>query len=672
TGSGQPGWMITAAAPVACSGNIETLLDYATVDAGDHPAMADSCFASLFHACTALSSAPALPATNLTDSCYFAMFVGCRGLTEAPVLPATTLANNCCSSMFQACTGLTNAPALPATNLADHCYANMFYGCTGLTQAPALPATNLAGSCYRAMFANCTSLAEAPTLPATTMADSCCSFMFSDCTTLTTPPVLPATNLAGNCYTAMFSGCMGLTEAPTLPATTLAYGCYKEMFYGCTGLTSLPELSATTMADFCYRAMFYGCTGITLYEDGTAPTWGIPAGAQAAQYWNFDMLAGTGGTFTGDPVIGAIYYYTPPQVGVQVVFDATGGAFADGASAVTQVCVNVYGELPVAAREGYTLVGWFDGCTNGAAQAAAGGALLYGTAHTLHAHWTAVPGTTPASIFAYTVNADGTVTITGFRDPNQKVTKLVLPDMIDGRFVTAIAPGAFANSTSGMTEVFFPVFCTSIGSKAFLSVTTITHLEFPPTRDWRNPTQPANLHIGSYAFSGAKGLTALTLPAEVASLGDYAFNNAVNLKRITILGHPTLGKQVFRSVGNTPGGVTLHLDPALAGNATYMATLTSGMLNVTVETDAIITGLQIRAIGFAPSGRVVLGVTIERAAEWGAPDLASFRVKHRAQLGGASNVLVPVAAVLEADGSVTLEIPMPAGGNAFFRVFILN
>jgi len=35
-------------------------------------------------------------------------------------------------------------------------------------------------------------------------------------------------------------------------------------------------------------------------------------------------------------------------------------------------------------------------------------------------------------------------------------------------------------------------------------------------------------------------------------------------------------------------------------------------------------------------------------------------------------VLVPVAAVLEADGSVTLEIPMPAGGNAFFRVFILN
>jgi hypothetical protein len=50
--------------------------------------------------------------------------------------------------MFYGCTGLTSAPALPATNLADSCYNRMFYDCTGLTTAPTLPATTLAERCY--------------------------------------------------------------------------------------------------------------------------------------------------------------------------------------------------------------------------------------------------------------------------------------------------------------------------------------------------------------------------------------------------------------------------------------------------------------------------------------------------------------------------------------------
>jgi len=668
TGYDKPGWTITAAAPVACSGNIETLLDYATVDANGHPAMADWCFSYLFYGCTNLTEAPELPTTTLAEGCYRSMFSGCTGLTNAPALPATTLAENCYYAMFYGCTSLLEAPELPATTLAGYCYYGMFADCTSLAEAPTLLATNLTESCYGYMFYNCTGLTMPPTLPATTLARDCYLRMFYGCTGLTQAPTLPATTLADWCYTGMFFNCAGLTETPALSATTLAEGCYYDMFNGCTALTQLPELPATTLADYCYNGMFSGCTGITLYEDGTAPTWGIPAGATSAQNWNANMLAGTGGTFTGDPVVGTTYYYTP--IGVQVVFDATGGAFADGASAVTQVCVNVYGELPVAARDGYTLVGWFDGLTNGAAQAATGGALLYGTAHTLHARWTAVPDGTPASIFAYTNNADGTITITGFTGPNQQVDKLVLPDMIDGRFVTAIAPLAFANSTSGMTEVYFPVFCTSIGDKAFLSVPTITRLVFPNTRDWRNPTEPADLHVGKYAFSGATGLTELTLPAEVAELGDYAFLNTRNLQKITILGRPALGTQVFRNAGVNTEGVTLHIDPALAADEEYMARLTALMHNVTVRTDGTITGLRIYMIGFAPSGNVILGVTVEKDPEWGVIDPASIWVKCRAQLSDANEVLVPVAAALEADGTVTLEVARPEGDSAFFRAFL--
>ena len=86
------------------------------------------------------------------------MFYGCTALTQAPALPATTLANNCYESMFQGCTSLTKAPALPAKTLTVGCYSNMFYGCSSLTQAPELPATLLVTRCYNQMFYGCRSI----------------------------------------------------------------------------------------------------------------------------------------------------------------------------------------------------------------------------------------------------------------------------------------------------------------------------------------------------------------------------------------------------------------------------------------------------------------------------------------------------------------------------------
>ena len=176
-------WTINGA-DIRCDGNIETLLDYATVEAGQHPVMAEMCFAALFMGCTALITPPALPATTLASYCYASMFQDCTSLTQAPELLATTLASYCYSSMFQDCTSLTQAPALPATTLALGCYASMFYGCTNLTQAPELPATTLAEKCCRSMFYGCTNLTQAPALPATTLASYCYGSMFYGCTGL--------------------------------------------------------------------------------------------------------------------------------------------------------------------------------------------------------------------------------------------------------------------------------------------------------------------------------------------------------------------------------------------------------------------------------------------------------------------------------------------------------
>ncbi len=124
-------WVLTGS-NIKCIGNIENLLDYATVESGSHPTMSGYCYASMFSQCSSLTQAPALHATTLVEGCYNSMFDGCTALTQAPALPATTLASYCYQSMFFRCTSLTQAPALPATTLAGYCYSNMFYGCTSL------------------------------------------------------------------------------------------------------------------------------------------------------------------------------------------------------------------------------------------------------------------------------------------------------------------------------------------------------------------------------------------------------------------------------------------------------------------------------------------------------------------------------------------------------------
>ncbi len=150
-------WVLTGS-DIYCIGNIENLLDYATVEAGNHPTMANSCYRNMFYDCTSLTQAPALLSTTLAPGCYAGMFRNCKALTQAPALPATTLAPYCYSNMFYKCTSLIKASALPATTLANYCYNQMFRECTSLAQAPALPATTLADYCYYSMFQKCSKI----------------------------------------------------------------------------------------------------------------------------------------------------------------------------------------------------------------------------------------------------------------------------------------------------------------------------------------------------------------------------------------------------------------------------------------------------------------------------------------------------------------------------------
>ncbi|MBR7168742.1 MAG: hypothetical protein IKD33_08030 [Bacteroidales bacterium] len=182
---------------VACTGDIRTLIDYATYKTVD---TSSATFKELFYNCAQLTSAPALPATTLAEACYLAMFYGCISLTEAPELPAETLAPSCYSQMFDLCKALETAPALPATTLAPNCYYQMFAMCENLKTAPArLPATTLASTCYKQMFMSCTSLETAPELPAEKLVEGCYELMFSNCTKLSNITMLATDISATDC-----------------------------------------------------------------------------------------------------------------------------------------------------------------------------------------------------------------------------------------------------------------------------------------------------------------------------------------------------------------------------------------------------------------------------------------------------------------------------------------
>ena len=166
---------------VSCTGDIRTLIDYKSYASANTE---NARFCYLFSGCTALSTAPELPAITLADHCYFGMFADCSSLTQAPQLPAQTLKDRCYSNMFAGCSSLTTAPELSSMTLDVYCYSRMFLSCTSLTIAPALPATELKEACYYGTFQGCTSLTTAPVLHATTLVQGCYQKIFNDCLAL--------------------------------------------------------------------------------------------------------------------------------------------------------------------------------------------------------------------------------------------------------------------------------------------------------------------------------------------------------------------------------------------------------------------------------------------------------------------------------------------------------
>ena len=113
----------------------------------------------------------------------------------------------------------------------------------------------------------------------------------------------------------------------------------------------------------------------------------------------------------------------------------------------------------------------------------------------------------------YTENPDGTLTITGFANPDDASDPdLWIPDTILGKTVTGIGEAAFWECFS-LQSVVLPETVQSIESGAFAHCTSLTQINFPA----------ALTSIDNRAFYNCQSLARAELPDGIASVGYDAF-----------------------------------------------------------------------------------------------------------------------------------------------------
>ncbi len=130
-----------------------------------------------------------------------------------------------------------------------------------------------------------------------------------------------------------------------------------------------------------------------------------------------------------------------------------------------------------------------------------------------------------AADLTYTVNEDGSITVTGC---GGSPSRLNIPDKIDEKDVTAIGERAFSGCTE-LREIRLPAGLRSIGSYAFAD-SGLTEAEIPESVT----------DFGWNPFSGCTALASVSIPAALAGQG---FDGCTAVSSVTLTGYGALAPQ---------------------------------------------------------------------------------------------------------------------------------
>ncbi len=181
------------------------------------------------------------------------------------------------------------------------------------------------------------------------------------------------------------------------------------------------------------------------------------------------------------------------------------------------------------------------------------------------------------SVYTYTKDATtSTVTITGLNEDYATVDGLVIPSHILGDPVTKIGEMAFENN-SYIKYVFFEdnSNVTTFADRSFHSIPTLKHIEFP-----------SSLTTTGYWAFGGSGLLSVHIPSTLTTIGSRTFDSMKSLTAFTVdANHPNyatkdglLFNKNFTSLISVPAGLSgevvipdtvTHIDnSAICGSST--------------------------------------------------------------------------------------------------------
>ena len=360
-----------------------------------------------------------------------------------------------------------------------------------------------------------------------------------------------------------FSGCSGLTSIE-IPDTVTSIG--YSAFSGCSGLTSITiPNSVTSIGDY----EFFNCTGLTSIT--------IPDSVTSIGSWAFSGCSGLTAITILDSVtsIGEYAFYN--------CFGLTSVTFAEG-SQLTCIENHAFsgcrGLTSITIPESVTSIGSyaFSGCSAlKSITIPFVGAAKDGTSNT---HFGYIFGASSYDYnSSYVPSSLKSVVITGG---------------------TSIGNYAFSDC-SGLTSIAIPDSVTSIGCYAFHNCSMLTYNNYDNALYWGNEVNPyvvlikakntsitectihVNTKIIAYnVFKDCSGLTAITIPNSVTSIGEYAFRCCSGLTSITIPESVTsIGSYAFYNCSGLTS-VTFAEGSQLTSIGYYAFEHCSGLTSVTI------------------------------------------------------------------------------------------